>query len=104
MSTPTWIDCEFARVGYIGYVVETLNTNNGGTTWSIRERPCHTNQSNQPRLHGWCGETDNRSRYARGVAKVTAVNAAGTRVRLARLEGAELLAFLERDGYPELAP
>ena len=105
MSTPTWIDCDdySTRVGTTGYLVETLNTNTGRTSWGLRERPLHTNQSNEPRLTGWCGETDNRSRYARGVVRVSAVNERGDRCRIASIQGADLVAFLEKDGYPELA-
>lgn len=103
MATPTWIDSDCPTIGTIGYLVETLNTSTGRTTWSLHERPLRTNQTHQPRLHGWCGETDNRSRYARGVVCVTGVNRARDRARIARLTGAGLAAFLECDGHPELA-
>lgn len=105
-TRPSWIDCDFAstRVGDIRYLVETLNTSNGRTSWSLYERPCRTNQSHRPVLDGWCGETDNRSRYARGVVRVSTVNANMDRCRITALNGAELTEFLTRDGFPELIP
>lgn len=102
MAHPSWIDSDSYenKIGDLRYLVETLNTSNGRTSWSLYERPLRTNQSHQPRLNGWCGETDNRSRYARGVVRVMALNAAGDRCRIAQVTGDELQAFLERDGFP----
>lgn len=101
MTTPQWIDCEDGSITH-GYLVETVH--NGRTSWSIRERPLRTNQSNEARLTGWCGETDNKSRFARGVVRVISRNAGGDRARIAPVTGAELAAWLERDGHPELNP
>lgn len=99
-----WIDADAyeTTVGATGYLVETLNTNTGRTTWALRDRPLRTNQSLQPRLHGWCGETDNRSRYARGMVRVVRVTLRD-RALVTKLDGAELAAALEADGYPDLA-
>lgn len=98
-----WIDVEFGTtVGTIGYLVETLDTSSGRTSWSLRERPLRTNQSLEPRLTGWCGETDNRSRHAHGVWRVTRINRTGERGQIVQLTGAALAAHLEADGYPEL--
>lgn len=101
-----WIDCDSysTKIGAIGYLVETLNTNNGATSFSLHDRPLRTNQSLQPRIDGWCGETDNRSRHARGVWRIARTNKAGDRAQIVRLDGAERDAFLESDGYPELIP
>lgn len=79
MSTPTWIDCcnYDTNVGDVRYLVEVLNTSSGRTSFSLNERPLRTNRSLQPRLWGWCGETDNRSRYARGVVRIASVNQGG---------------------------
>jgi hypothetical protein len=96
-----WIDHQDATVGDIGYLVETHT--NGRTSWSLWDRPLRTNVSHEPRLSGWCGETDNRSRFARGVGRVVRVNAAGDRAQIVTLAGDELSEFLARDGYPELA-
>jgi hypothetical protein len=106
MSIPTWIDGDFYahKPGDIGYLVESLDTNTGRTSWWLSERPIRTNRSLQPRIAGWCGETDNRSRYARGVARVVSVNKAGDRIRIACLTGKALAEALEADGYPELIP
>ncbi len=106
MSIPSWIDCDFLdlNVHELGYLVETLNTSTGRTSWSLRDRPLRTNQTNEPRLAGWCGETDNRSRYACGVVRVVRTNRALDRVQIAQVTGPELAAFLEEDGHPELAP
>jgi hypothetical protein len=105
-QSPTWISIDYFehKIGDIAYLVETMNTSNGNTTWSLYERPLHTNQSCAPRLHGWCGETDNRSRTAHGAVKVTALNKLGDRCRITRVDGEELAEFLEKDGYPELIP
>lgn len=100
-----WIDCDYSdRVGTIGYLVETFNSSSGSTSFELRERPLRTNQSLQPRLVGWCGETDNKSRTAMGVWRVARINATGDRAQIVQLTGAELAAFLDRDGYPELTP
>ena len=103
-----WIDIDlggdFSNVGERGYLVETLNTSTGRTSLALHERPLRTNQSNEPRLAGWCGETNNRSRYARGVWEIRRFNKAMDRAQIARVEGDDLAAFLERDGYPELTP
>lgn len=98
-----WIDNgEMDTVGTIGYLVET--SSNGSASFSLRERPLRTNQSLQPRLFGWCGETDNKSRTARGVWRIDATNKSGDRAKISKLAGSDLAEFLERDGYPELIP
>ena len=108
--TTMWIDCDVydfnptATIGTHGYLVRTLNTSNGVESHSLRERPLRTNQSHEPRLTGWCGETDNRSRYAVGVWKIVQVNKARDRVRIVRLHGADLACFLADDGHPDLMP
>lgn len=100
---PTWIDGDDAiQVGYIGFLVRTIRRNDGDAeTWSLHGSPMRTNQSCQPRLTGWCGETNNISYYAHGMARVTRCAANG-RVRIAQLCGADLAAALEAAGYPEI--
>lgn len=101
----TWIDIDYtASVGTIGYLVETFNTSTGHTTFSLWEGPCRTNGSHKPMLTGWCGETDNRSRDARGVAKIVKVNKRGDRGQIVKLSGAALATFLADDGHPDLMP
>lgn len=101
-----WIDIGYgdanSAVGDTGYLVETRNGNTGREHLALRERPLRTNQSGVPRLRGWCGETDNQSRTAKGVAKIVRVNKAEDRAQIVAVTGADLAAFLEADGYPEL--
>jgi len=89
-----WIDIyndvSTSKIGDVGYLVETLNTSNGVRLFSIRDRPLRTNQSREPRLYDWCGETDNKSRYARGAWKIVRLNRACDRAQIVRLEGEEL--------------
>ena len=103
-----WIDCNpwdrRTKVGDIGYLVETLNTNNGCTSFSLHDRPKRTNRSHAPRLTGWCGTTNNMNATACGAWKVVKVNKAGDRALIVRLEGADLACFLATDGYDHLMP
>ena len=98
-----WLDCDM-RVGDVGFLVETLDTSSGVTTWSMRDVPPRTNHSCEPRLTGWCGETNNRSSYARGMARVVRIAYAygGRRAMVRRLSGAELAAALGQVGHPGL--
>lgn len=85
MSAPRWADIDLSTelgVGDTAYLVEVFDTTRGTTKWSLRARPCRTNSSHEPRLHGWCGETNNRSVYARGVVRITAFNRDGDRARI----------------------
>lgn len=97
-----WIDHDGGIEGDEGYLVEIVNTSTGRTRFALRDRPPRTNQSLEPRLDGWCGETDNRSLFARGAWCIMRTNAVGDRAEIKRMTGASLAAFLERDGYPEL--
>lgn len=103
-----WIDVGYGdakrAVGDIGYLVETCNSNTGREYLALRERPLRTNRSGVPHLRGWCGETDNQSRTAKGVAKIVRVNKAQDRAQIVAVTGDDLVAFLEADGYPELIP
>jgi hypothetical protein len=108
MSIPTWIDADFdTRTGDVRFAIETLNTSTGKTSWSLSDTPLRTNQSHEPRLHGWCGETNNRSRYARGLVRVTKTTDPHNdhpRARVQLIRGEALSEALETLGYPELAP
>lgn len=101
-----WIDIgNFNADLSIGYLVQTIDNNHrGAESFALRERPLRTNRSNEARLTGWCGETDNRSRTAMGAWRIARLNAAQDRAEIVRLEGSDLAAFLKRDGYPELIP
>ncbi len=105
MPTPRYVDANYMlAIGDYAFLVECLNTNNATTRWVLRETPQRTNQSREPRLEDWCGETDNVSRYARGLVKVTGETKNGDRQRIAQVHGAELATALEALGYPELIP
>ena len=100
-----WInesDCETTNIGEIGFLVCRVNHNERRReTYSLRERPAHTNQSHEARLDDWCGETNNVSVYAMGLAQVARRTKNG-RCCLRRVEPtAEVLESL---GYPELTP
>lgn len=86
-----WIDHDYAdhAAGRVGFLVE------------LRSRPAHTNKSHEPRLHGWCGTTDDVSTNAHGMAVVTRVAKNG-RALIRRLQDEELAAALEAHGYPDL--
>ena len=100
-----WIDGEYLLNGEIGFLVETCDASRKwATTHSLRDRPCHTNVSHEPRLRGWCGSTNNISYDALGLAKVVRVAKNG-RVQIVEVKGEEGAAWLENEaGYPELIP
>jgi hypothetical protein len=101
---PQWVDNpDFDKIGTVRYLV-AVDRAGQSTRWQLRERPARTNRSAEPRLFGWCGETDNRSVYAHGCVVVVGTNQARDRARIKSLDGEELRAFLEGDGYPELEP
>lgn len=105
MTMAQWID-ESAEDGYqIGQVGFLTRTSPQGKAdiWRLCDRPLRTNQSHEPRLTGWCGETNNVNRNAEGMARVVRIARNG-RALVMPLEGAELTAALEELGYPELDP
>lgn len=97
-----WMDnSEMVRVGQIVFVVEIIRE--GRSYFGLRSTPLRTNKSHEPRLHGLCGETDNISRFARGIGVVTRL--AGPyddRARVRQLIGKSQSVALEKLGYPEL--
>jgi hypothetical protein len=105
-----WINIEQAnenrndrnyRVGDVAFLWEIFNTSDASYRRQIGQQPAHTNRSNEPRLHGWCGETDNRSITALGMVRVARIAANG-RAQLAELRGEALAAAAMELGYPEL--
>ena len=97
-----WIDGEDLSLGDVGFLVETCPQGRADYC-GLYSRPCHTNQSHEPRLHGWCGETNNVSRNALGLARVVRVAGNG-RVQVVPVRGDEARAYLcDVAGYPELA-
>ena len=100
-----WIDCDYAwDKGDVGYLYESHDLNTGNVRIGLREIPCHTNLSHEPRLYGWCGSWNNDSTTARGCARVVRVSNSRQRMQILRIDGDELVRFLEADGYPELIP
>jgi hypothetical protein len=93
---------ESLNVGDVGFLIEFSNPSKS-ETWTLRDTPAHTNQSHQPRLHGWCGSWNNTNTNAHGMVKVVKVAKNG-RAQVVQLEGDELRAALEELGYPELMP
>lgn len=69
-----------------------------------RSKPGRTNLSNERRITGWLGETNNTSTYALGVGRVTRLNASGDRARVRVLADQDLAEALEVLGHPDLLP
>ncbi len=103
MSTARWIGTEADQfeVGQTGFLVELHDTMKGWRRFDLRDHPPKTNQSFEPRLHGWCGTSNDVAAYGRGFARVDRVAKNG-RAFVRELEGAELVAALDEFGYPEL--
>ena len=100
--TNTWIGPdESLNLGDKGFLIEFSNSVRHTERWELRDTPAHTNQSNQPRLEGWCGSTNDLSTSAHGMGKVIRVAKNG-RCLIQTLEGDELAAALEELGYPDL--
>ena len=101
--TAMWIGPdESLTVGQIGFLIEHSNAFKGWKHYEVRDVPAHTNQSFEPRLHGWCGTYNDRATFAHGMARVERVARNG-RAYVRSLEGAELREALEELGYPALA-
>lgn len=98
-----WIDGNGSeKVGEKGFLVHIENKLKGSERYELRDRPPHTNQSHKPMLSGWCGSYNDTSTWGRGVWKIVQVARNG-RVQIAEVtDKAELEAFLNDYGYPEL--
>ena len=96
-----WIDWNYpSKVGDIGFLVCTTNEYGVGQCY-LQGRPAYTNQSHEPLLTGCCGNYNNTSTHAMGMARVVKI-AQNERMLVNELKGAELTAALEELGYPEL--
>lgn len=89
-------------VGCVGFLVRSLHANNGAETYHLNARPLRTNVSGEARLRGWCGETNNISRYAEGVWRISRENKSGTRLLISKVTGKDLERFLQEEGYSDL--
>lgn len=102
--TTMWIGPdENLAVGDKGFLINTSNPIKGSDTYFLRDTPAYTNQSHEPKLHGWCGSYNDTSTYGRGMWEVVKVAKNG-RAQIKELEGVDLEAALEEFGYPELTP
>jgi hypothetical protein len=75
MATARWNDFsrDYAKKGDTCYIVETVDTSSGREYYEARSQAWKTNQSGEEKLKGWLGETNNKSRYAMGRARITSV-------------------------------
>lgn len=89
------------QLGEVGFLVRLTNSIKGWDYYQLRPRPATANYSFQPRLHGWCGTTNDTSVYADGMAMVSRVLPNG-RAFVIPLEGGALQEALESMGFPEL--
>ena len=68
-------------VGDRGYLIESVDTNRGTTSWTMSTAPGLTNQSHEPRAEGWLGSTNNVSKHGRGYAEVVHIGPRIIRLR-----------------------
>ena len=94
---------ETLSAGDVGFLIAQTNVLRSSTRYELRGIPAHTNQSHEPRLHGWCGTYNDLSTGARGVVRVERTAKNG-RAFVRELAGGELTAALDELGYPELTP
>jgi hypothetical protein len=93
---------ETLSLGDVGFLICFTSDNNGHSErWELRDTPAHTNQSNMPKLEGWCGSYNNRSTDAHGMGKVIRI-AKNSRCLIEEIFDEELAAALELLGYPKL--
>ena len=102
MNKEMWIDDqEGFEIGEAGFLIEHENQIVGSDHYSLSPTPAHTNQSRMPRLRGWCGSYNDLSTYACGAWRIVQ-QAKNGRMKIRRLTGEDLQAFLEQSGYPDL--
>lgn len=102
-----WIDAmnvDRAEEGFVGFLIRVSDNSHGGEHYNISDRPAHTNRSHMPKLNGWCGETQNVSVTAEGLARVERITK-NDRALVERVtDPEEVASALEELGYPDLAP
>jgi hypothetical protein len=99
---PKYIDLDQCGVdpGHgVGFLLEAIRE--GVSHFSVADRPGYTNQSHKPLLDGWLGETNNVSRFARGLVRCTG-RSPNDRVAIEPLTGDDVAAALDSLCYPEL--
>ncbi len=101
-----WIDSDDVyelEIGREGFLV-SVKPQGRAERFDLRDRPAHTNRSHEPRLVGWCGETNNVSVHAEGLAEIVRIAKNG-RVLIRTIDAPErITAALEELGWPELDP
>lgn len=104
MDGTRWIGIESDQftAGETGFLVELHHVTKGWRRFELRSHPPRTNMSFVPRLHGWCGTSNDVACHAHGMAVVERVARNG-RAFVRELDGEELHAALDDLGYPELA-
>ena len=97
-----WIDNSNGyRVGDVGFLLEyTWHAKGGKSQMRLSDRPGQANMSGRIIVDGWCGESNNVSVYAYGVARVSRVCKNG-RAQVVRLWMNEALKAYESLGYIE---
>ena len=90
------------EVGQIGFLIKKSNPIRHTESHILSQRPPSTNQSHQPRVHGWCGSWNDTNTYGLGVWRVARVCKNG-RVQLTECANAqEVVTFLAEVGFPDL--
>ena len=87
--------------GDIGFLVS--RSGEGVDETLLQKDPGRTNMSNQARLSGWLGSTNNVSSSAWGLGRVVSVAKDGYTLRVVPGPDSKVAAALEVLGYPELA-
>ena len=104
MAASFWIDSDAGgdlNVQDCGFLVSLFNTSTGVETYRLLSSPARTNVSNEARGWGWCGETNNVSVTAWGLARIEQVARTGRR-RVRPITGDDRRVELEALGYPDL--
>ena len=100
-----WIDeYQCSSVDGVGFLVRIVDNNHGSAeSYRLDDRAPCTNMSHEPRLRGWCGETNNVSVYAKGLARISRRTKNGRLCLTPIAQGSEEeSSALEELGYPGL--
>ncbi len=107
--TQKWIDEQVheyeagpEKLGEMGFLIEISHENTGATRHKLSYTPAYTNQSNQPRLEGWCGTYNNVATHGCGVWKIIRIAKNGRTLLEEVPDGPDRQAFLEEMGYPDI--
>ena len=102
-ALPKWIDEQPHTLAGETYFLCHSVSGGGTSRWFLDLSPGRTNISNEPKLKGWLGTTNNVSRYAYGLAKVEKFAKNGrTCISVVAWDSPAGQATLEALGYPGL--